>query len=65
MMFLLGANEAKYGWYIAKLENDANLGNDQYPDTVTGAYNILANLNLHEGGRHRQSAHNQNANIQG
>ena len=41
--FILGADRNKYGQLIENLENDYLQGQNNYPQTLTGAYNLLTN----------------------
>ena len=41
--FLLGSDRARFGKLIENLENDFLQGRDNYPKSVTGAFNILIN----------------------
>ena len=55
MAFISGANRIKYGRLIEELENSYVKGNEnEYPKTVTDAYNLLLNYNNnprnHSGG---------------
>jgi hypothetical protein len=39
--FLQRADKGRYGLLITHIENQFTLGSDQYPTTITGAYNLL------------------------
>ena len=41
--FLLGADRSKFGRLLENLENDFLQGQNNYPKTITGAYNLLTN----------------------
>jgi hypothetical protein len=41
--FVLGADRLRYGRLIENLENDYLQGQNNYPTTVTAAYNLLTN----------------------
>ena len=41
LAFLMGSNCSRFGWLLEKLENDFTAGNDNYPKTLTDAYNML------------------------
>ena len=41
--FILGSDRSRYGRLIENLENDYLQGQNNYPVTVTGAYNLLTN----------------------
>ena len=41
LAFLMGSNRNRYGRLLEKLENDFTAGNDNYPKTLTDAYNML------------------------
>ena len=39
--FLMGSDRSRFGCLLEKLENDFTAGNDNYPKTLTDAYNML------------------------
>ena len=41
LAFLMGSNQNCYGRLLEKLENDFTTGNNNYPKTLTDAYNML------------------------
>ena len=41
LAFLMGSDQSRYGRLLEKLENDFTAGNDNYPKTLTDAYNML------------------------
>ena len=41
LAFLMGSDRNRYGRLLEKLENDFTAGNDNYPKTLTDAYNML------------------------
>ena len=41
LAFLMGSDQNRYGRLLEKLENDFTAGNDNYPKTLTDAYNML------------------------
>ena len=41
LAFLMGSDRNQYGRSLEKLENDFTAGNDNYPKTLTDAYNML------------------------
>ena len=41
LAFLMGSDWNRYGRLLEKLENDFTAGNDNYPKTLTDAYNML------------------------
>ena len=41
LAFLMGSDRSRFGRLLEKLENDFNAGNDNYPKTLTDAYNML------------------------
>ena len=41
LAFLMGSDCSRFGWLLEKLENDFTAGNDNYPKTLTDAYNML------------------------
>ena len=41
LAFLMGSNRSRFGRLLEKLENDFTAGNDNYPKTLTDAYNML------------------------
>ena len=43
LAFLMGFDQSRYGRLLEKLENDFTTGNDNYPKTLTDAYNMLLN----------------------
>ena len=53
-MFLRNSDQAKYGSRLQDLQNQYALGNDQYPNTLTAAIDILANHKLDDKYRENQ-----------
>ena len=41
LAFLMGSDRSRFGRLLEKLENDFTAGNDNYPKTLTDAYNML------------------------
>ena len=41
LAFLMGSDRSRFGRLLEKLENDFTAGNDNYPKTLTNAYNML------------------------
>ena len=41
LAFLMGSDRSQFGCLLEKLENDFTTGNDNYPKTLTDAYNML------------------------
>ena len=41
--FLSGLNNARYGALLNELYNDFRMGRDEYPKTLTSAYNLTIN----------------------
>ena len=41
LAFLMGSDRSRFGHLLEKLENDVTAGNDNYPKTLTDAYNML------------------------
>ena len=41
LAFLMGSNRSRFRRLLEKLENDFTAGNDNYPKTLTDAYNML------------------------
>ena len=41
LAFLMGSDHSRFGCLLEKLENDFTAGNDNYPKTLTNAYNML------------------------
>ena len=41
LAFLMGSDRSRFGCLLEKLENDFTAGNDNYPKTLTDAYNML------------------------
>ena len=41
LAFLMGSDHSRFGRLLEKLENDFTAGNDNYPKTLTDAYNML------------------------
>ena len=41
LAFLIGSDQRRFGHLLKKLENDFSAGNDNYPKTLTDAYNML------------------------
>ena len=41
LAFLMGSDRTRFGRLLEKLENDFTAGNDNYPKTLTDAYNML------------------------
>ena len=41
LAFLMGSDRSRFGCLLEKLENDFTPGNDNYPKTLTDAYNML------------------------
>jgi hypothetical protein len=40
-LFLMKSNQVKYGRLVQELANDYNKGRDSYPETLTGAYEMM------------------------
>ena len=38
--FILGSNKSRYKNFLDNLKRSANLGRDEYPETLTGAFNL-------------------------
>jgi hypothetical protein len=45
--FILNADRARYASMLQDLKNDYLQGQDNYPKTVTAAYNVLTNSKTH------------------
>ena len=41
LAFLMGSDQSRFGCLLEKLGNDFTAGNDNYPKTLTDAYNML------------------------
>ena len=41
LAFLMGSDQSRFGRLLEKLENDFTAGNNNYPKTLTDAYNML------------------------
>ena len=41
LTFLMGSDRSRFGCLLEKLENDFTAGNDNYPKTLSNAYNML------------------------
>ena len=41
LAFLMGSDQSRFGRLLEKLENDFTAGHDNYPKTLTNAYNML------------------------
>ena len=41
LAFLMGSDRSRFGHLLEKLENDFTAGHDNYPKTLTDAYNML------------------------
>ena len=50
-MFLLWADEYRYGQLFGDTRKAYSKGRDEYPDTVNGAYELLVHTSRQFGGR--------------
>ena len=52
MIFLAGADKARFGTLIENLNNSYLAGNDQYPVSLDGTLTLLSHYQDHRGGEH-------------
>jgi hypothetical protein len=52
MIFLAGADKARFGTLIENLNNSYLAGNDQYPVSLDGTLTLLSHYQGHRGGEH-------------
>jgi hypothetical protein len=52
-VFLLNSDQTKYGRLIQELANDFNKGRDEYPTTLTGAYELMLHDDRHQDTQHQ------------
>ena len=50
MLFLLQADESRYGQLFEELSKADPVGRDEYSETVKGAYELLVRTSRHFGG---------------
>jgi hypothetical protein len=46
--YLSGADKTRYGRLVEDLENNFTKGNNNYPETLTAAYNMVVNYRNHQ-----------------